>query len=63
MSRDEEAFLNITAGEAKRRLHAGIAGGRLLVEQYRARLLAMKAADELLRGRLLIARSASRGRG
>jgi hypothetical protein len=62
MSRDEEALLNATAKEAKRRLLSGIESSKGLIEQYRARLLAMKAGDELSRGRLLLANMAPSGR-
>ena len=62
MSRDEEASLNFRAQEAKRRLCSGIESCRGLIEQYRARLLAMKTADELRRGRLLLASGSPTGR-
>ena len=58
MSRDEEASLNAKAKEAKRRLHRGFESSKALVEQCRARLLAVRAEDELSRGRLLLAKAA-----
>jgi hypothetical protein len=54
MPRDQEASPTVEAKEAKRRLRIGIESSRTLLEQYRARLLAMTAADELSRGRLIL---------
>jgi hypothetical protein len=62
MSRDEDSYSNDRAKEAKRRLHSGIESSKGLIEQYRARLLAMRAEDELRRGRLLIAAAPPVGR-
>ena len=61
MSRDEEASLNAKAKEAKRRLHSGIEASRGLIEQYRAKLLATRAEDELRIGRLILSSTAHSG--
>lgn len=62
MSRDEEASQNVVADGGKRRLDRGFESGREVIEQYRAKLFAMKAADEFSRGQLLLAAMAPSAR-
>lgn len=62
MFRDEEAALNLMADQARRRLDRGFESGREVIEQYRAKLFAIKAADEFSRGQLLLAGMAPSGR-
>ena len=44
MSRDEETHLDARADEAKRRLFCGIKRSKVLIEEYRRRLLVLRGA-------------------